>query len=519
MSEKKILETLEKNPAGLSISEIAEQSKLHRNTVTTVIKKLQENRKVEFKKLGLAKVYYLKKYSGLHRSEGGYKGKNISVGIGISDLQNGYQAAISAAKQAAMQSSKGKKPSFSLVFVSSKYNPKIKEVVKGINIILGNNWIGCTTDKELNSIIGYSEGTIEVLCIDTKYMHFGIGISEDYRKNPAEEAKKATMKAIENCPAERSRFATAQFMRGTKKGFAEIVRNPPYFVYFVLTFIGGTYYKNKKAIPGMESEFLEGIKSVIGSFLPIIGASASSDIEKMLNFNAENYVFANGKYYKDGAVVCFVVSELYFSYGFSHSYIPTDIRGIITKTSKDKKIIEEINDKPAVEEFRKGVLKIRKKFSLDELFEKIFARKYENVLLFIKYPALIIDSFGNSYPLAFRPDPEGKVIISPQRIDKNISFVLGKYNKNKATEETPDSIKKMIKNIGTPIFCLIFSCAARGFLLHKSGLMNKFVNNLNNTLQSYLGFYANGEIGGTKEFRFIGFSDTYLVVFDKIITE
>ena len=516
MSEKKILETLEKNPAGLSISEIAEQSKLHRNTVTTVIKKLQENGKVELKKLGSAKLYYLKKYSSLHKLESGYKGKNISVGIGVSDLQDGYQAAISAAKQAAMQSSKGKKPSFSLVFVSSKYNPQIDKVVKGINTVLGKNWIGCTTDKELNSILNYSEGTIEVLCIDTKYMHFGIGISEDYRKNPPEEAKKATMKAIENCPAERSRFATAQFMRGTKKSFAELVKNPPYFV---LTLIGGTYYKNKKVVPGKESEFLEGIKSVVGPFLPIIGASASSEIEEMLNYTGENYVFANGKYYKDGAVVCFVVSELYFSYGFSHSYVPTDIRGIITKTSKDKKIIEEINDRPSVEEFRKGVSKIRKKFSLDEIFEKIFARKYENVLLFIKYPALIIDSFGNSYPLAFRPDPEGKVIIAPQRIDKNISFVLGKYDKNKATEETPNSIKKMIKNIGTPIFCLIFSCAARGFLLHKSGLMNKFVNNLNNILQSYLGFYANGEIGGTKEFRFMGFSDTYLIVFDKIITE
>ena len=137
ISEEKILEILEKNPSGLSISEIAKKSGFHRNTVSSIIKNLLIEKKIEEKKVGVAKVYYLKKYSGIHKSEIGYDGKNIKIGIGVSDLQDGYNAAISAAKQAVMQSSKGGEPTFSLVFVSSRYNDQIQKVVKGINKILG----------------------------------------------------------------------------------------------------------------------------------------------------------------------------------------------------------------------------------------------------------------------------------------------------------------------------------------------------------------------------------------------
>jgi len=516
MSKEKIIEVLEKHPAGLSILEIAKETKLHRNSVARIIKELEASGDVELKKVGLAKVYFLKKYDGIHKLEYGFTGKNISVGIGISDLEDGFNAAVSAAKQAAMQASKGAVPKFSLVFVSSRYNSQIDKVVNGINKILGTNWIGCTTDREINSILGYSQGTIEVLCIDTPHLYFGVGVSEDYRKDPIEEGKKATIQAIENCNAERSKFATAQFIRGTKKAFSDIIKNPPYLI---LAFPGGTYYKNKETVPGMEGEFLEGIKSVIGPFAPIIGASASQDIEKMLNFEGENYVFANGKYYKDGAVVCFIISELYFSYGLSHPYDTTETYGIITKTSKDKKIIEEINGRPSGEEYKKLVSKVREKFSLDEIFEKIFAKKYEDILIFIKYPALFINPFGDSYPLAFRPDPKGKTIISPQRVTENTNFVIGKYNKKKAVENTSHSIMEIVKSMGVPTFGFLFSCAARGFLLHKSGLINEFINNINSVLKTYVGFFANGEIGGSKEFRFVGFSDVYLIFFDKVITE
>ena len=515
--KEKITKVLEKAPAGLSISEIAEKAGLHRNTVSNLIADLMEEDIVRMRKLGNAKVFYLTKYAGLHEHELGYKGENISVGLGVSDLEDGYKAAVSASKQAVNQACPGEEPSFSLVFVSSRYNEQIEEVVKALNSILGENWIGCTTDREINSILGYCEGTINVLAIKTKYMHFGIGISEDYRRNPVEEGKKATIQAIENCPVDRSKFATMEFMRGTRNHFREIVRQPPYFV---LTLIGGTYYENKRPIPGMESEFLEGIKSVVGPFLPIAGASASSDIEKMLEFEGKNYVFGKGNFYNRGAVVCFIVSELSFIYGFSHPYVSTEIYGTVTKISENKKIIE-INNRPSQEEYKRLVSKVKDKFSIEEVFEKIFARKYKDILVFLKYPALYKDVYGNTYPLAFRPEPEGKILVSPQKISENTNFAIGKYDKKKAVEETPSMIKSIIeeKHNMNPVFGLIFSCAARCFLLYKTGKIEKFMENLNNVLNTYVGFSANGEIGGTKEFRFVGFSDIFLIFFDRTIIE
>ncbi len=508
MTDKKVLETLEKSPTGLSISEIAEKSKLHRNTVATVIKKLQDKGEVELKKVGLAKVYYLKKYSGLHKMESGYKGKNISVGIGISDLQKGYQAAISASKQAAMQSSKGANPSFSLVFVSSKYNPQIKEIVKGINKILGKNWIGCTTDKEINSVLGYSEGTVEVLCINSKYMHFGVGLSEDYRKNPVEEGKKITLEAIRNCPADRSKFATAQFMRGTKKGFADIVKNPPYFV---LSFPGGTYFKNKVPMLGLESEFLDGIKEVLSNYIPIIGGSAASDFDKLVNYEGENYVFANGNYYKKGAVVAFVVSELYFSYGMEHGYIPTDKHGRITKVSGNGKIIEEINGKPAVDEYCRLVGINKKEFLKASM-------KYQCI-----NPILVSDTVGNIFPIAIGANPDEKTLFSYQKLRENVNVGIGKYNEDKSLNATPNYIREIRKDhqVSGVGLQLLFSCIGRRIMLKER--VSEVLEKINVELggASYIGFYSNGEIGAIRNqsSRYNNFTDTFFIVFDKLMTE
>ncbi len=512
MTDKKVLETLEKSPTGLSISEIAEKSKLHRNTVATVIKKLQDKGEVELKKVGLAKVYYLKKYSELHKMESGYKGKNISVGIGISDLQEGYQAAISASKQAVMQSSKGATPSFSLVFVSSKYNPQIKEIVKGINKILGKNWIGCTTDREINSVLGYSEGTVEVLCINSKYMHFGVGLSEDYKKNPVEEGKKATLEAIKNCPAERSKFATAQFMRGTKKGFAEIVKNPPYFV---LTFPGGTYFKNKLPMSGLEPEFLDGIKNSLGIYLPILGGSAASDFDKFINHKGENYVFANGNFYKGGAVVAFVVSELYFSYGLDHGYVPTDKLGIITKVSGNGRIIEEINRKPAVDEYCR-LVGINKKEFIKNSFQYTTTK-----------PICILDSLGYIYPksiVPLTPKSSETKLFGPERYISNTSFVIGRYDEKKTIGATKAAIEEAYrgyedKNI---VVALNFNCAVRKLLLREK--VEEEISNTKKILSPnslLFGFCTLGEIGAKRDqpSRYNNITSTNLVIFDKLQVE
>jgi len=513
MSKERIIEILEKHPAGLSISSIAELSGLHRNTVARIIEEMEKSNEVEMKNIGKAKVYFLKKYSGIHFSiHNGYHGTNISLGLGISDLADGYEAAISAAKQAAMQSSRGEQPTFSIVFVSSKYNPQIQRVVLGLNKILGKDWIGCTTDRNLNSVIGYSDGTIHVLSIDSTHLHFGVGVSENYRKNPREEGKKAVKEAIENCPVEKSRFATAQFIKSTKKDFSEIVKNPPYFI---LTLIGGTYYINKNIVPGMEDEFLEGIIDSVGPFIPIIGGSSSSDFEKIMNYEGENYVFANGNYYKDGAVVCFVVSDLYFSFGLSHGYIPTEKNGIITKVSTDGKTIEEINNKPAIDEYCRLIGIEKGEFMKNPFFYTV------------TMPICTLDHAGNIYPRVSPPltlNPEEKRLTGSIKLLDNTFFVIGKYDEEKTINSTYNAIKEARKGYEDKNIVLVlnFNCCVRRFLMR-----DKIKDEIENVLKIMpknsllFGMTTTGEIGlkSDQRVRYNNITSTCLLLFDKLKIE
>jgi len=510
VSEKKVLETLEGHPAGLSISEIAKHSKLHRNTIRTVIKKLQENGKVELKKLGPAKIYYLKKYFSLHKLESGYKGDNISVGIGVSDLQDGYQAAISAAKQAVNQATKGEKPTFSLVFVSSRYNSQIDKVVKGINKILGTkNWVGCTSDRELNSVLGYCEGTVEVLAIKTKYMYFGVGVAENYRKNPIESGKKATIEAINNCPVERSKFATVQFMRSTKKNFIDVVRNPPFFV---LTLIGGTFYKNKVAIPGLETEFLNGIFDALGPNIFIVGGSASSEFENLSKYVAENYQFANGKVYSDAAVVVFIVSDLYFSYGLEHGYDPTSRIALLSELDGNGRVIKKLNGNFAVDEYCR-MLGINKNDFLKNPWKYTFTNPFGT-----------IDSDGNIYLRTLAVNPDKKSFTTIPKLVENSFVDIATFNERKVINAMNDAIRQARQGYekNRIAFILVFSCSARRVILNKKNIDKSLeIVKKEHGNPHLFGFYTFGEIGARKD-RAVKFNNqtvTVLIVYDKLLVE
>ncbi|MCD6477440.1 MAG: FIST C-terminal domain-containing protein [Candidatus Aenigmarchaeota archaeon] len=505
MKYDKILNALEEIPSGLSISEIAKKTGLHRNTVSSAVKELKDKEILE-KRIGSAKIYYLKKYSSLHHER--LKGKNIKVGIGISDLQDGYNAAVSAAKQAVMQSSNGKAPTFSIVFVSSRYNNQIKNVVRGINKVIGTDWIGCTTDCELNSTLGFSKGTIEVLSIDSRYLHFSVSVAENYRRDPYKAGEGSIKDAINKSVRGRSLLATAQFMRATKKEFTDIITNQPYFI---LTFVGGLYFKGKKPVPGLEFEFLEGIKNVVGSFIPIVGASAISDTDKFLVNEGRNYQFANGKIYENAAVVSFVVSELYVSYGLEHGYIPTNRDGRITKVSNNGRILEEINNNTAVDEYCKLV----------DINKETFTQK--SMVYTTMMPISVIDTYGDLYPIASGANPDNKTLFLFNKLFQNELINISQYDEKKAIDAISNALSQATRGHEKDriAISLIFSCAGRKNLLREkvNNAIEKVKRNYGDV--PFFGFYSSGEIGARKnrEPKYNNFTVTCLVIFDKLLTE
>ena len=95
------------------------------------------------------------------------KAKKIEVGIGYSKLEDSYAAAIEAARMALNKCSSV--PKLSLVYTNSKKDQK--QILKGINEVLGKNWVGISTDKQYNNELGYDPTlTVSVLCISSQYL-------------------------------------------------------------------------------------------------------------------------------------------------------------------------------------------------------------------------------------------------------------------------------------------------------------------------------------------------------------
>jgi hypothetical protein len=77
---------------------------------------------------------------------GSKKGKNIQVGIGSSNNKDPYLAAKEAAEEALKEC--GKQPKFSIVYTNSEFDQK--QILKGINEVLGKDWVGSSVDKQIS---------------------------------------------------------------------------------------------------------------------------------------------------------------------------------------------------------------------------------------------------------------------------------------------------------------------------------------------------------------------------------
>lgn len=432
-------------------------------------------------------------------------GKNIHVGMGVSKLEDSYEAAWHAAQEAAQECSE--EPTFSIVFCSSKHDPQ--KVAEGIEKILtGTEWIGCTTDRELNSKTGYTEGSVEVLCISSKYLHFHTIVAENYRDDPFEKGKNAIIEATKMAEPDRLITSYIEYSRHTKKNYTDIVRNPPYFI---LTLIGGTRYVEGQPQSGKETEFLNGMFNAVGSNIPIVGASCASDFNKFAENIGENYLFWNGKVHSNAAIVTFVVSDLYFSYSLEHGYKITPRTAMLSKVSGNGQIIEEINGNTAVDEYCK-IIGVEKEELLRNPFQYVFTN-----------PFGIVDADGNSYVKSMVPNPDGKTFYIPSKLMEKSFVDILSFDEDSVLNALSDAISQSREEHEDkkPAIALIFSCAVRRVLLGDKIKKAVEIATSKHSDISFFGFYSLGEIGSKKDkqSQYNNQTVTVLFIYDKLLTE
>lgn len=426
------------------------------------------------------------------------KGKYISTGIGQSANKDAYKAGIEAATEAINQI--GTKPSFSIVFTNAKANQK--KIADGINNVIGKNWIGLSADKQFTHLHKYNKNAIvSILALNSKYLHFGVGVAENYRKNPKVAAIKATKQAMMNVKGERYMDAYIQFTRTKKQKYENIVRTPPYFM---LSFVSGAQFINKRSIAGGEIEFVNGILEAAGPHIPIFGAGAGSDFEDYLyKSEGKNYQFANGKVYTNSGIVAFVLSNLYFENNVRHGYTTTNDFAAITKLDDSGYEIMQINGKEAIEEYC-HLIKVPKAQYLKDPFKHSLMRPFGLIAL-----------DGSAYIKEALPNPDNKSFHSTLKLHKNTIMNILEYDTKKHLK-TMEEVISMAKK-GKKAVALFCNCSTRRLLC--KGEANSIQNVKRKFSLPFIGMYNFSEIGSTKtnSAQVHGETVTSLILYDELL--
>ncbi len=435
--------------------------------------------------------------------------KRISVGIGTSKDKDSYKAAKEAAKQAMTEC--GDVPTFSIVYVDSSCNPK--KVLKGINEVLGKNWVGLSIDKMFNSKTDYdADLQVSVLSINSKYLHFSTAVAENYLKNPIKKGFNAINSAIESVHGDTYIDSYIQFTRTKKNNYGNIIRTPPYFIF---TTMSSQTKKNGQYLGGEESKFIDGIMECTGPHVPIFGLGAGYDFEKFLDQkvkNADSFQFANGKLYYQAGIIVFVISNLHFEISVQHGYSTTKDYVVITKLDKKGFEILELNGREPVAEYCR-LIKAPKKDYLENP---------ENFSL--KRPFAIPGFEDTSYIKVAFPNPDGKTLHSTHRLQTNSVLNILKYNKKTLFSTMADMLSaaklanKNKKKISISFFC---NCCSRRLLMEgKEEKALKLVKAKHGAVPLF-GAYAFAEIGSTKtsSAQVHGETVTSLIIYDKLLSE
>ncbi len=431
------------------------------------------------------------------------KSKYVNVGLGTNQTEDSYQAGKTAAEEALKEC--GKQPTLSFVYVDSRHNAE--QVAKGITEVLGANWVGCSTDRQFSNKLPVSEErSVSVMCIQSDYLHFGVGAVDNYRKKPEKAGQDAVKKAIDTVKKDGYIDPYVQFRRAQTKTLQDIVRIPPYFI---ITYLSGSVYKNKQIVLGKENEFLGGVASVVGANIPIFGSVSNSDFDAFMKEGiAQNFQFAEGKVLYDGGIVVFVSSSLEFSYALEHGYKVTNKSGLINKVT-DGHIVEEINGNPAIDEY----------CSLIDIPKEEFVKDpYKYTLT--KSIALI-DMQGNTYIRAMGATPDGKHLFSQAKIPERVAFNIVDFDQKNVVSAASKAIKKANPKKANIAFALVSSCSARRAILGKDIKSEISMIPKDNGKFPFMGFYTFGEIGSNLEIpsQLNEQTVTALVVYDKLLSE
>lgn len=366
----------------------------------------------------------------------------IKAGVGKSSVSNPFQAGVEAVKKALDQVQGEAK----IIFVFINSNLDQERVLEGITSLAKEaKVVGVSSMAEIGEG-EVSKGSVVAMAISGDNIDF-------------------------ICQKEKISQEIGGFELG--KSVAEkIKKESKGKLQFLLLFASGLAENIEKISQGM--------KSVLGSSLPIIGALASDDLkfEKIP-------LFFNREIVEDGILAIGVEGD--FSFGFSsrHGWQPIGLPFKITKAEEEKVI--EIERKPALSLYEEYLGKERKILLEYPLLQVTSIYPLALVQEDLKEPLLRIPIKGNK---------EGEIVcLGKIPEDAKVKLALGDQEKmmeagEKSAREALESLKK-----ARPKFALIFASFARFRLFGREVSKEiKKISEIFGKEVAVCGFYDYGEI-------------------------
>ncbi|AFY40186.1 protein of unknown function DUF1745 [[Leptolyngbya] sp. PCC 7376] len=174
----------------------------------------------------------------------------------------------------------------------------------------GIELIGCTTDGEMSSILGFEQGslTLMLFCSDTVQIHAGVGhrTAEDAIAAAAEAVKQATDKSTEE---------------------AKLCITLP-----------ASYIDAETVTSG--EEILKGLNLVLGAQIPVVGGTAGDK-----SLFQKSYQFFGTEVLTDALPVLIFSGDLVYSFGAGCGWQTIGKKSIVTKSKEN--VVYEIDGKSA----------------------------------------------------------------------------------------------------------------------------------------------------------------------------
>jgi len=308
------------------------------------------------------------------------------------------------------------------------------------SVFPGIDLIGCTTDGEMSSVLGFQQDSLTLILISSDTVEINIGVGYGVRENAIAAAQQAVRQATE------------------KSSTAAKLCIP----------LPASYTADGSTTSG--ESILKGLKLALGLDVPLVGGTAGDQYRF-----TKTYQFFRTEVLTDSLPILIFSGDILFSYGTACGWQPIGLKSIVTKAHET--VLYEIDGKPAIE------------------FYQHYLGKHPPT---IEHPLAVYEGDSERYYMRVPHtcDLEIGSISFLGDIPEQAMVRFTDISRNEVVAASETSLKTALKNYpgSEPKAAFIFSCCCRRWVLGtRTKEEYQLVRNALSTEVPICGFYTYGE--------------------------